>query len=300
MKIIVRINGGIGNQLFQWIFAQNLALYFRVTPSYEISYYRPSSSRHIPRLPILIKLWPKLNTCDLNLVELEQLAPHNINFRLNFLAQLWKIFKYLYFSIHYKLILFFKPPIKRKKRLLKKIPINYCYVGSWIDYKYLSHEIASEISERFSSLLPHTDIIRSIDFKQSVAVHIRRTDSISQSDPRYLLSVEYYLAALDLLIEEGKNPIIYIFTDDITWCKENIQYKSSFRYISDEVANSSDLVEFILLSKFNNIVISNSTFSMLAALLNQSNSTKIVAPKAWFKEELGIERPNMPNHWIII
>jgi hypothetical protein len=120
MKIIVRINGGIGNQLFQWIFAQNLALFFRVTPSYEISYYRPSSSRHIPRLPILIQLWPKLNTCDLNLVELEQLAPHSINFRLNFLAQLWKMIKYFYFSIHYKSILFFKPPIKRKIRLLTK------------------------------------------------------------------------------------------------------------------------------------------------------------------------------------
>jgi hypothetical protein len=39
---------------------------------------------------------------------------------------------------------------------------------------------------------------------------------------------------------------------------------------------------------------------MLAALLNQSSSTKIIAPKDWYKGELGIKRPNMPSHWIII
>ena len=300
MKIIVRINGGIGNQLFQWIFAQNLALFFRVTPSYEISYYRFSSSSHTPRSPILIQLWPKLNTCDLNLVELEQLAPHYINFRLNFSAQLWKIFKYLYFSICYKSVLLFKPPTKRRIALLRKMPINYCYIGSWIDYKYLSQEIVNEISERFDELVPHITTIRPIDFEQAVAIHVRRTDYFTQSEIHNLLGIEYYFAALDLLIKEDKNPIVYIFTDDIKWCKENMQHRYSFRYISDEIINSSDLVEFILLSKFRNIVISNSTFSMLAALLNQSDATQVIAPKAWFKEKIEIKEPNMPNHWIRI
>jgi len=297
MKIIVRVNGGIGNQLFQWIFAQNLARFFGVTPSYEISYYRFSSSRHTPRLPILMQLWPKLNVCDLNLVRLEQLTPHSINFRLNFLIQLWKISKYFYFSICYKSVLFFKPPTKRKIALLRKMPINYCYIGSWIDHKYLSQEIVNEISERFTELVPHINTIRPIDFEQAVAIHVRRTDYLSQSGIHNLLGIEYYFAALDLLIKEDKNPMVYIFTDDIKWCKENMQHRYNFRYISDEIINSSDLVEFILLSKFRSIVISNSTFSMLAALLNQSDSMQIVAPKTWFKEKIEIKAPNMPNHW---
>ena len=40
--------------------------------------------------------------------------------------------------------------------------------------------------------------------------------------------------------------------------------------------------EFEIMKKYKNIIISNSTFSLWAALLNENNDNLIIAPENWF------------------
>ena len=63
------------------------------------------------------------------------------------------------------------------------------------------------------------------------------------------------------------------------WSKKNLLIKDAV-YISK--FNLSTIEEFELMKRFRNIIISNSTFSLWASLLNHHSNKLIIVPKNWF------------------
>ena len=130
------------------------------------------------------------------------------------------------------------------------------------------------------------------------AIHFRRGDYSTRRDSLGLLGKEYYLKAMEFVSLKNSSESFIIFTDDKTVAQQffdktfnkfNITFLSSDNNLSPEET-------MILLSKFEKIIIANSSFSWWAATLG-SKSKEVVSPKIWFK---GLRTPQDLIHlnWV--
>ena len=79
-----------------------------------------------------------------------------------------------------------------------------------------------------------------------------------------------------------ERPHYFIFTDDIEWVKKEFNNIENKTFISDYKLKNYQ--EFYLLSICQNHIISNSTFSFIAAWLNFNNNL-VIEPRNWFKNK---------------
>lgn len=136
----------------------------------------------------------------------------------------------------------------------------------------LKEEIFEILKFKQELLIKANQIWDSLDLKKpSVSIHVRRGDYI-QSALHPVCDKEYYEEAKELFPDHN----FFVFSDDPNWCEENMK--------EPVVHSGNDLIDFILMSKCNNHIIANSTFSWWAAWLNKSENKTIVAPQKWFKD----------------
>jgi hypothetical protein len=128
----------------------------------------------------------------------------------------------------------------------------------------------------------------------SVSIHVRRGDYVNYPNQHPTQSLEYYKKALEII---GKNKV-YVFSDDINWCKENMDWKE-YDMIFLEIDNPYH--SLYLMSKCSDNIIANSSFSWWAAWLNPSPNKKVVAPKIWFGPGIPKDTSDVCSHlWIKI
>lgn len=142
-----------------------------------------------------------------------------------------------------------------------------------------------------------SNYMKSIKEKNSVAVHIRRGDYVTESVLRpfgnhYLLDMEYYRIALDYMNHMVENPYYFVFTDSKEWVERSIELpcNSEVVVIFDE---NADLLEFELMKNCKNAITANSTFSWWAAWLNNNIKKIIITPKKRYGPENMI-----PLEWV--
>ena len=160
--------------------------------------------------------------------------------------------------------------------------------GYFQSYKYFDHK-RKEILDLFD---PTDKIIEYINKKyqmdeldNTVSVHIRRGDYVNiKLHIKY--GLEYIEKALDVIKKKlnTEKIIIFIFSDDIEWCKKNILLKSIEKIIY--VENEKTYIDLYLMSMCRHNIIGNSTFSWWGAYLNKNNDKLVVSPKHWFNKSL--------------
>jgi len=106
------------------------------------------------------------------------------------------------------------------------------------------------------------------------SLHVRRGDYLIHKEIFLNLNNDYYTKAIQYF---DKNCVYLIFSDDITWCKENFDYIDKKVFIE----NLSNYEDLFLMSKCDNHIIANSSFSWWGAWLNNKDDKIIVAPKPW-------------------
>lgn len=105
-----------------------------------------------------------------------------------------------------------------------------------------------------------------------ISLHIRRGDYLKYTH-HPLMPMSYYENALSQFPELP----VFIFTDDVDWCKKEITFRSDRFYISESNSTSVDLY---LQTRCSYHIIANSSFSWWGAWL--AKSQKVIAPKKWF------------------
>ena len=138
--------------------------------------------------------------------------------------------------------------------------------------------------------------------KRSVFLTIRRTDYVSNGF-HGVLSMDYYDKALKIIASQVENPIIFVFSDEPEWCKENI--KLPYEMI---VAGNYDMTtknhlgredeELWLMKLCKHAIMANSSYSWWGAWLNDTGI--ITAPKQWFLSTEKDPRDIVPERWIKI
>ena len=130
-----------------------------------------------------------------------------------------------------------------------------------------------------------------------VSVHVRRGDYLA-SGSFAACSPAYYTSAVDHLAAQSNQPLTcFVFSNDPAWARDNLDlgYETVVVDINDETTGHFDMH---LQSLCAHNVIANSTFSWWAAWLNDSLEKTVVAPKAWFNDPKLINPDLIPDGWV--
>ena len=138
-----------------------------------------------------------------------------------------------------------------------------------------------------------------IELNNSISVHIRRGDYLNSNELN-VCSLAYYKKAIKFFLNKFNNPKFFIFSDDIEYCKKNLNF-SDLIFVSNNNPKKSMLSDFQLMQLCKHHIISNSTFSWWAAYLSHiKNNNIVVAPYKWdIDEKWPIKEKLLPS-WVKI
>jgi len=182
---------------------------------------------------------------------------------------------------------------------------NSFLVGYWQSAEFFrgSEEIIRK-DFRFKDIpdSANKELFKAIGECESVAVHIRRGD-FKNLPVLGMTGTGYYLKAISYLVERISNPVLYFFSDEMNWVKEN--FNSVFTGIPKnfaEVNNSagSEADDLRLMSNCKHNIIGNSTFGWWGAWLNSNPEKIVIAPETLFADrEINAQLQTMiPCDWI--
>jgi hypothetical protein len=126
--------------------------------------------------------------------------------------------------------------------------------------------------------------------ESSVCLHVRRSDYVNNPKANAVhgvIGIEYYNTAMELIQLKYKNPVYYVFSDDIEWCKDNLKSDYEMHFVGDDYSGDRDSGHLFLMQMCKNHIIANSSFSWWAAFLSESNCT--IAPKKWRTDNTGCD-----------
>lgn len=121
----------------------------------------------------------------------------------------------------------------------------------------------------------------------SISMHIRRGDYLdAKNAPVHgnICTVAYYENAIDYMKEHVDNPRFYIFTDDAKWAREQYQDREMF-IIVDQNHGKQSYRDMQLMGGCKHNIIANSSFSWWGAWLNDNKDKIVVAPPTWFNTD---------------
>ena len=250
--IVVRLRGGLGNQLFQYAAAKALALHHHVGLGLDAEVYETRRKRRF-ELGRFAIADPVLT--GEALVGARRASPRFVQPHFHFCERFFEL-----------------PPS--------------CYlVGYWQSERYFVH-VRRPILDALS--VPEgrggDDGARLRDH-ESVSVHVRRGDYVSDAAHAQFfgfLGLGYYRTAMARLRGALRRPRFHVFSDDPAWCAE------AFRDEDDvELEPPGDAVsDLIRMSQCRHHIIANSSFSWWGAWLNENPSKIVIAPKPWFRQEV--------------
>lgn len=291
--IIVRIFGGLGNQMFQYAAAKSLALNNGATLKLDISSFDQQISSETPRqyaLGIFTNITDEFSEAAFK----NSVVPPLRNYLFN------KVYKFAVQKINWlnrNFIIensYSYSPVKYNGGLVyidgywqsyKYFKANEKLIRIYFDLSYLANEITIE------------PIINSIRNSVAVSLHVRRGDYVTNVKAKNyvrLYDLAFYKKAIEKIreMESGKMKI-FIFSDDAEWCKKNMKFKEEHTFIN----TGSDSHDLYLMSICKHNIIANSTFSWWAAWLNNNTNKIVVAPQKWYQ---GSKNSNdlLPAEWI--
>lgn len=149
------------------------------------------------------------------------------------------------------------------------------------------------IEQTQTSLTMKNDILTSI----SVCLNVRRGDFIGNLH-HDVIAPDYYQKSLALIKESVSKDIkVFIFSDDIEWCKVNLNFKYPTIYVEHYLAGKKWANYLDLMMSCKHFIIPNSTFAWWAAWLAGYKKKIVVAPKRWSGlAELKYEKV-IPKRW---
>lgn len=278
----VKMQGGLGNQ----IFALNLINYleilnFNVYTSIKFYKNTQSSSINTERRDLHL---------DVGLLKLKIVN----NFYENIVNKIIKIRNsnsfYKYFV---ELFICFVNDENLDQNVNKKKFI-FIFDGYWQNFELLHNK--ENLIERLSLDKNFESLKKNDQKKDKTMLHIRRKDYLNISEE---LNISYYKTALDHCRDSMGDLSYVIYTDDINWVKQNPEFKTASSIV--EAKNINTITDFLEMTTFKNFIISNSTYSYLAAYFGSNEKSTVICPKPWFKNLNYINYDKiLNNNWLFI
>jgi len=285
--IIVRLIGGLGNQMFQYAIGKHLSIINNVDFKFDISDLQKNKpDQNYTKRDYELSCFRII----------ENFADDNEIKRITLINE--TPLKFIY-----RLFPYYKRPVINEKGYffdnnIFKIKNGKYLNGYWqseMYFKEIREILISDFTLKNKLSDKAQNYINTIKETNSVSLHIRRGDYIkSYSNYYHILNDNYYENAINHIEKRIKNIKIFIFTDDFEWASN--KYGNNEKYIIVQTeANYEDLY---LMSLCKHNIIANSSFSWWGAWLNQNENKICIAPKKWFKKVINTDI--IPERWIKI
>src|SRR6266545_5484966 len=293
--VIVRLMGGLGNQMFQYAAGRRIALAHNVPLELDVSWFARSPDRVYGLHALNIS--EAFATPD-ELREIRGPATKGIGrlaFRLRRLLRIgyrWRWIQERRLS-----------PFDRRVREAR----GPTYLdGYWQSERYFS-DIADTIRREFTIKVSPDPRSREIAAQiaataatattESVSVHVRRGDYVAdpqKSQARNVCTPDYYERSVRRVAEACGNPHLFLFSDDPDW----VARKLRFAHPTTLVRHGSDHEDLRLMSLCRHHIIANSSFSWWGAWLDPRPDKLMRAPRRWMNDPRVDDRDVVPPGWI--
>lgn len=294
--VIVRLIGGLGNQMFQYAAGRRAAYVNNSCLKLDITGY--DNQEGMTKREYLLHSF-NIKEDFATLDEIQKLKGLNGNIFFRYLLKLNKrIIPYYKQSYVKQKYFYFDPNIL-------KVGKNTYLEGYWPSEKYFK-DIKDIIKKEFTFKdKPNSEnkkIIKEIQNSLSVSIHIRRGDYVNdQKTKQYhgICGLNYYHKAISIITKKIASPHFFVFSDDPQWTKENIKSKQPMTFITHNFPKK-DYEDLRLMSSCQHNITANSSFSWWGAWLNQNPDKIVIAPKRWFRDPTINTDDLIPKSWIRI
>ena len=273
-KIIVKLMGGVGNQMFQY------AVGYAIAKKTGFELYLDASSYNSDKLR---------------------------NFELLKFSTDIKFADFQDCSILNKKHFFKKTLYKDKKKIFypEILKINHsAYLnGYWQSEKYFSH-IKNDIKNIFqfknTDFLQNTNMLNDIKSSNSVSISIRLGDYVNNPQCRkiyFVCNKDYYTKAIEYICSKVDNPKFFVFSPEIDAACEYLP--KGYEYIFSKSASWEEDMYLMRHAKHN--ILANSSFAWWCAWLNENLNNIVIAPSRWYTKDAKINfKDVIPDNWVKI
>lgn len=291
MNIIAQLQGGLGNQLFQYAAARSLALRHQVPLLLDQSWFTQSYEDVTPRDPLL----SLLNTKG-SLISYEPAVARPKRIR-RIAQRLLPINPYIYLE---------KTPYRYDPLLVRISPYKHQHLylmGYWQSFRYFE-SIRSTLQSEISPIAPldphYQGYLEQIQQGNATLVHVRRGDYVHLSSAAKVhgfLGLDYYQRGMDMLLARDPNLRFFVFSDDLSWAQENLPHQNRITFIKSLDRSDAVIQELELMSYCDQFLIANSSLSWWAAWLAKRGDSSVLCPKQWTTDATILWDDLLPPHW---
>lgn len=272
--VIVRLTGGLGNQMFQYAAGRALADRLGAEFLLDTRAFAHALARNVYTRRAYALAPFKLRAQLATAADLKSwpLWVVETGMRLRFVRPLFHRWHFESAITYDTSLLTLQEPV--------------CLVGYWQSERYFLDN-ADRIRADFTLRQPLTganaellELARSGD---SVGLHVRRGDFVSLNDAAQvhgLCSVDYYRRAIGLVRNRYPECRFLVFSDDTQWARAELPLDPSAVFVSGNEARPEQ--DLALMSACKHHIIANSSFSWWAGWLGCSPEQIVIAPSPWY------------------
>lgn len=292
--IILRLMGGLGNQMFQYAFGRALALRTKSELKLDLSFLNNKENvTHTFRDYELSVFGLSSSIADPS-----EMKPYE-KWKYGIKGKFRNIFP-----------VFFPNKILQERSFRFDLDAysfkgNGLAIGYWQSEKYfLDHAVQIRQDFIFKENLSEQNekLIEKIKSVRSFSMHVRRGDMVhlaSAASFHGTCSPHYYHAAVELIRERLGDIELFIFSDDPEYVKETFQFDLPTTIISHNTGKKS-FEDMRLMSACKHHIIANSSFSWWGAWLNPDPDKIVIAPKQFFVKPDIDTTDIIPESWLRI
>jgi len=292
--IIVKLMGGLGNQMFQYAAARRLAHVHGASLKLNLGWYKNIAESDTARKYAL----------NVFAIKEEIASPEELqNLRNPGQGSVRKIIQCLANARagstrgtvinekHYH----FDPDIMA-------LPDNVSLEGYWQSEKYfkdIEEIIRNKFTVKFKPDALNRELAETIKGVEAVSIHVRRGDYVSNpAASRYhgTCSLDYYRRAIDNVLHKTVHPHFFVFSDDPSWVKNNLKMAHPVTFAGHN-GPGKDYEDLRLMTLCRYHIIANSSFSWWGAWLNHSPDKTVIAPSKWFNDPAINTCDLIPDEW---
>jgi hypothetical protein len=291
-KVIARIEGGLGNQLFQYAAARSLADRLDCELALDLRGLAENGDR-----PYQLDLY-KTRCSIADAAFLNTLPPWRSSRSGRVRSRMAQCLPGLYaYPVLWPRDFSYDSRFERIKR-----PVFM--VGYWQTEKYFSwnrSRLLQDLQLRapLDSSHPVLGRIRSTN---SVALHVRRGDYVSNpaaADFHGTCDMAYYAAAVADLTRRQADAELFVFSDEPEWARVNLKFDLPTHIVDAHTPEQGHL-DLELMRHCRHHIIANSSFSWWGAWLCESQAQRVYAPQRWFRDPGTNTSDVIPPLWHVL
>jgi hypothetical protein len=276
--IISKLMGGLGNQMFQYAFGKHLAIKHNSVLKLDTSFLLDRTPR---------KTKPTFREYDLSIFHISaDFASKEEVDQLTRRSKFNRIDKIQSKLLGPKRSYYIEPGFRFFESCLN-IPDNSYVQGYWQSEKYFKSVSTDLRKMDFTFKEPLLDIslqlMEKIKQTNAVCIHIRRGDFLN--NPFHgTMGQGYYSKGEELIKSKIKDPVFYVFSDEIEWCRIHLKFQGPVTFVSDNYTGNKCQDYLRLMAGCKHFIISNSSFAWWAVWLSGQKNNMVIAPIKWYSD----------------